>query len=156
MKKCHNKNKNNKQENITNIYRIQTYDSTISGYCCIGFIYVMLKSKSLLDYTNLFSPENYGKNDKIRMKKRFCVISCKCRKFEKLKVSYIFFYLGFLSQTSTNHRTVREGRGHFFKSSLPLSPASQTLRHQPGNYCRELTSTHSYQPGSNRKPLVSE
>ena len=31
-----------------------------------------------------------------------------------------FFYLGFLSQPFTNHRTVREGVGHFFNSSLPL------------------------------------
>ena len=40
-----------------------------------------------------------------------------------------FFYLGFLSRTFTNHRTAGEGRGHFFNSSLPLSPALQTLRH---------------------------
>ena len=30
-------------------------------------------------------------------------------------------------------------------------PASQTLRHQPSGYCRELTSTHSQQPDSNRE-----
>ena len=35
-----------------------------------------------------------------------------------------FFYLGFLSRTFTNHRTAGEGGGHFFNSSLPLSPAS--------------------------------
>ena len=35
----------------------------------------------------------------------------------------LFFYLGFLSRLFTNHRTAREGRGHFFNSSLPLSPA---------------------------------
>ena len=40
-----------------------------------------------------------------------------------------FFYLGFLSQTFTNHRTAGEGRGHFFNSSVPLPTASQTLRH---------------------------
>ena len=28
------------------------------GYICIGFIDFMLKGKSLLDYTNLFSPNN--------------------------------------------------------------------------------------------------
>ena len=66
-----------------------------------------------------------------------------------------FFYLGFLSRTFTNHRTAREGRGHFFNSSLPFPYASQTLRHQPGDYCRELTSAHSQQPDSNREPLVS-
>ena len=38
-----------------------------------------------------------------------------------------FFYLGFLSQTLTNHRTAGEEGGHFFNSS-PLLPASQILR----------------------------
>ena len=42
---------------------------------------------------------------------------------------YLFFYLAFLSQTFTNHRTAAEGGGHFFNSSLPLPPASQTRRH---------------------------
>ena len=32
-------------------------------------------------------------------------------------------------RTFTNHRTTGEGGGHFFNSSLPLSPASQTLNH---------------------------
>ena len=38
------------------------------GYFCIGFIDFMLKGKSLLDYTNLFSPNNYEGNDKIMLK----------------------------------------------------------------------------------------
>ena len=37
--------------------------------------------------------------------------------------------MGFLSQSFTNHRTAGEGGGHFLDSSLPLSPASHTLRH---------------------------
>ena len=53
---------------ITNIYRIQAYDSIMCGYFCIGFIDFMLKGKSLLDYTNLFSPNDYEKNDKIILK----------------------------------------------------------------------------------------
>ena len=40
----------------TNIYRIQAYYSIMCGYFCIGFIDFMLKGKSLLEYTNLFSP----------------------------------------------------------------------------------------------------
>ena len=40
---------------MTNIYRIQAYDSTMCGYFCIGFIDFMLNGKSLLDYTILFS-----------------------------------------------------------------------------------------------------
>ena len=43
----------------TNIYRIQAYDLIICGYFCIGFIDLMLKGKSLLDYANLFSPNDY-------------------------------------------------------------------------------------------------
>ena len=35
------------------------------GYFCTGFIDFMLKCPSLLDYTNLFSPNEYKKNDKI-------------------------------------------------------------------------------------------
>ena len=35
------------------------------GYFCTGFIDFMLKVKSLLDYTNLFSPYDYGKKNKI-------------------------------------------------------------------------------------------
>ena len=34
-------------------------------YFCIGIIDFMLKGKSLLDYTNLFSLKDYEKNDKI-------------------------------------------------------------------------------------------
>ena len=49
----------------THIFRIQAYDSIICGYFCIGFIYFMLKGKTLTEYTNLFSPNNFKKNDDI-------------------------------------------------------------------------------------------
>ena len=49
----------------TNIYRIQASDSIMCEYICIRFISFMLKGKSLLDYTNLFSCNEYGKNDEI-------------------------------------------------------------------------------------------
>ena len=45
------------------IFRIQAYDSIMCGYFCIEFINYMLKGKTLLDYTNLFSPNNFKKND---------------------------------------------------------------------------------------------
>ena len=48
-----------------NNYRMQAYDSIICGNFCIGFIDLMLKDKSLLDYTNSFSPDDYEKNDRI-------------------------------------------------------------------------------------------
>ena len=78
------------------------------------------------------------------------------RGVDKRKTYSFSFYMGCLSRTFTIHRTAREGGGYLFNSSLPLPPASQTLRHQHGNYCRELTSAHSYQPDSNWEPLVSE
>ena len=53
---------------MTNIYRIQTYDSIMCEYFCIGFIDFMLKGKSFLDYTNLFSRNDYDKNDKMILK----------------------------------------------------------------------------------------
>ena len=50
---------------INNIYRIQNYDSIMCGYFYIGFINYMFKGKSLTDYTNLFSPNNFKKNNDI-------------------------------------------------------------------------------------------
>ena len=41
----------------SNIFRIQAYDSIMCRYFCIEFINYMLKGKTLLDYTNLFSPK---------------------------------------------------------------------------------------------------
>ena len=53
---------------IASIYRIQAYDSGRCGYFCIEFIDFMLKGKSLLQYKNLFSPNEYKKNDKTILK----------------------------------------------------------------------------------------
>ena len=47
-----------------NIFRMQAYDSIMCGYFCIEFINYMLKGKTLLDYTNLFSPNDFKKNDR--------------------------------------------------------------------------------------------
>ena len=49
----------------TNIFRIQAYDSIMCGYFCIGFIDFMFKRKTLTEYTNLFSPSDFTKNDNI-------------------------------------------------------------------------------------------
>ena len=49
----------------TNIFRIQPYDSIICGYFCIGFIDFMLAGKTLTEFTNLFSPNNFKKNNDI-------------------------------------------------------------------------------------------
>ena len=45
----------------SNIFRIQAYDSIMCGYYCIEFINYMLKGKTLLGYTNLFSPNDFKK-----------------------------------------------------------------------------------------------
>ena len=37
------------------IFRIQTYDSIMCGYFCIGFIHFVLAGKTLTNFTNLFS-----------------------------------------------------------------------------------------------------
>ena len=49
----------------TNIFRIKAYDSIMCGYFCIGFIDFMLAGKTLTEFTNLFSPNNFKKNDDI-------------------------------------------------------------------------------------------
>ena len=47
---------------------------------------------------------------------------------------YFSFYADFFSRTFMNHRTAGEGGGHSLISSLPLPPASKTLRH-PSHLC---------------------
>ena len=49
----------------SNIFRLQACDSIMCGYFCIEFINYMLEGKTLLDYTNLFSPNDFKKNDQI-------------------------------------------------------------------------------------------
>ena len=53
---------------MANIYRIQAYDSIMCRYFRIGFINFMFNGKSLKDYTNLFSPNDFKKNDDIILK----------------------------------------------------------------------------------------
>ena len=47
------------------IYRIQATNSVMCCYFCTGFIDFMLAGKTLIDYTNLFSPYDFNKNDSI-------------------------------------------------------------------------------------------
>ena len=55
-------------EYIQNIFRVQDDDFIMCGLYCIAFIEYMLTGKTLLDYTNVFSPNGYKKNDKIILK----------------------------------------------------------------------------------------
>ena len=56
-----NGNKNIK----ANIFGIQANNLVMRGYFCIEFIDFMLAGKKLTDYTNLFSPHDFKKNDNI-------------------------------------------------------------------------------------------
>ena len=51
----------------TSIFRIQAYDSIMCRYFCIGSIDFILAGKTLYltEFTNLFSPNNFLKNDNI-------------------------------------------------------------------------------------------
>ena len=47
---------------------MQEYDSITCGYYCIAFIDFMLAGKTLTELINLFSPNNFKKNDDIILK----------------------------------------------------------------------------------------
>ena len=47
---------------------MQQNDSIMCGYIFIGFIDFMLKGQSFIDYTSLFFPNGYEKNDKVILK----------------------------------------------------------------------------------------
>ena len=49
----------------TNIFRIQADSSIMCGYFCIEFIDFMFAGSSLIDFTSLFSPYDFKKNDDI-------------------------------------------------------------------------------------------
>ena len=61
------KNSYDNKKFITDIFRRKAYNSIMCRHFCIGFIVFMLKTKSLLDYTNSFFHNEYWKNDQIRL-----------------------------------------------------------------------------------------
>ena len=46
-----------------NIFIVQANNSVMCGYFCMGFIDFMLADKKWTDYTSLFSPHDFDKND---------------------------------------------------------------------------------------------
>ena len=50
---------------IANIFRVQANDSIKCWYFCIGFIDFMVAGKKLTDFTSLFPPHDFEKNDNI-------------------------------------------------------------------------------------------
>ena len=53
-------------KNITaNLFRVQANNSVMCGYFYTGFIDFMLAGKKLTDYTNMFSPYDFKKDDDV-------------------------------------------------------------------------------------------
>ena len=50
---------------IANIFLVKGNNSIICGYFCIRFIDFMLAGKTLVDFTNMFFPHDFGKNNHI-------------------------------------------------------------------------------------------
>ena len=50
------------------------------GYFCIGFIDHMFKGKTLSEYKNFFSPNDFKKNDDTKKMESYCL---KCKKYAK-------------------------------------------------------------------------
>ena len=50
---------------IANIFRVQAYNSVMCGYFSIRLIDFMPAGKKLADFTNVFSPYDFKKNDEI-------------------------------------------------------------------------------------------
>ena len=48
-----------------NIFRVQDNDSVMCGYFCIGLIDFMLAGEKSTDYSTLFSPYDFDKNDNV-------------------------------------------------------------------------------------------
>ena len=53
------------KDTISNIFRLQAYDSIMCGYFCLAFIDFMFAGKTLLQFTNLLSLYDFKKNDEI-------------------------------------------------------------------------------------------
>ena len=49
----------------TSIYRIQAENSIMCDYFCVLFCNFMFANRSLIDFTSLFSPYDFKKNDDI-------------------------------------------------------------------------------------------
>ena len=46
-----------------NIFGVQANNSIMCGYFCIGFIDFIIAGKKLTDFTGMFSPRDFEKND---------------------------------------------------------------------------------------------
>ena len=62
------------------------YGSIMCGYFCIGFINFLLKAKSSLEYTNIFSADEYEKNVKMQQ------LAPQTQNFYYLLIVFYFVY----------------------------------------------------------------
>ena len=83
-----------------NIFRMQGNKSVMCGFYCIAFIEYMVAGKTLLDYTNLISPNDYKKNDgmtirilKIYMAEENYKKTCKYLNYALTVTSSVFAFL---------------------------------------------------------------
>ena len=83
--------------------------------------------------------------------------SCNALKCVLINNQEIFFSIWvFLHEHSRITGLQGRGEGISLTPRYHFPPASQILRHEPGDYRTELTSAHSQQPDSNRQSLVFE
>ena len=99
---------------------IKLYKPLVRNLVVINKMIITNNGSSMLEIQGTDSPLfiNIGSALKVSMSGCFFLFVC-----------LFVFYLGFLSQPFTKHRTAGEGGRHFFNSSLQLPSASQTLRH---------------------------
>ena len=84
----------------TNIFTIQADNSIMCGYFSMRFTDFMLAGKSLIDYTSLFSPHNFKKNDNMilsYLKKTEYLKSL----FKKIKSLFQYSIYYFLSELTS-------------------------------------------------------
>ena len=111
-------------------WQVCILDWVSDKYCyllkpCCNYSFQVSIIFGLLKKVINFALETSGKIQILIYPRTMNILFCKVSKFWNI----FFFYLGFISRTFTNHRTAGKWAGYFFNSSVPLSPASQTLRH---------------------------
>ena len=102
---------------IANIFRVQANDSVMCGYFCIGFIDFMLAGKKLTDYTSLFSPYDFKKNDDIIL----CYFKDKCNSIEAIDRTNL------TGQTKIRLNKITENENYFHEEINQRKSCSKKL-----------------------------
>ena len=100
-------------------------------------------------YANLYQSSKY------RNKLQYQQKASKVINYEDI---YIYFFsIGvFFHEHSRSTGQQGKGEGIYLTPLYHLQPLHRHLDISRANYCRELTSAHSWQPDSSREPLFSE